>query len=107
MDDVSQQLKEIGRLRAAARRLQGPPREQLIHRVECRNLGNKPKYYLGRPWIEERGPSKAHLMASSPINNFELYLERNKEIIFIVYRTGKTLTAQRYLSFKYAHMTSS
>lgn len=86
MEDASHQLKEISRLRAAARKQQGPPREQVIYSVECRNLGNKRKYYLDQPWVVESGPYNAHLMASSPINNFELYLERNKEIIFLVYR---------------------
>lgn len=86
MEDASHQLKEISRLRAAARKQQGPPREQVIYSVECRNLGNKSKYYLDRPWVVDSGPYNAHLMASSPINNFDLYLERNKEIIFIVYR---------------------
>lgn len=86
MENVSTQLKEIRRLRAVARKQQGPPREQVIHRVECSNLANRSKYYLDQPWVVESGPCNAHLMASSPINNFELYLERNKEIIFIVYR---------------------
>lgn len=86
MDDVSQQLKEISRLRAAARKQQGPPREQVIYRVQCHNWPDDHKYYLDQPWVVESGPFNAHLRGSQPINNFELYLERNKEIIFLVYK---------------------
>lgn len=86
MDEVSEKVKEIDRLRASARRQQGPPRAQIIHRVECRRSTNPDNCFLGQPWVVESGPFDAHLRASQPINNFELYLERNKEIIFIVYK---------------------
>lgn len=86
MDEVSKKVKEIDRLRASTRRQQGPPRAQIVHRVECHKWKNRDNCFLGQPWVVESGPFDAHLRASQPINNFELYLERNKEIIFIVYK---------------------
>ncbi|KAL2284101.1 hypothetical protein FJTKL_09096 [Diaporthe vaccinii] len=86
MDEVSEKVKEIDRLRATARKRQGPPRAQIVHRVECRHWRSDHKYFLDQPWVVETGPFDAHLRGSQPINNFELYLERNKEIVFIVYK---------------------
>ncbi len=65
---------------------QGPPRFQVIHTVHCRNSSAEDRLYLDQPWVVESGPYNAHLRGSQPINNFELYLERNKEIVFIVYK---------------------
>lgn len=86
MDEVSEKLKEIDRLRASSRRQQGPPRAQIIHIVECHKWKTHDNCFIGQPWVVESGPFDAHLRGSQPINNFELYLERNKEIIFIVYK---------------------
>lgn len=86
IDEVSEKVKEIDRLRAAAKKQQGPPRAQIVHRVECHKWRSDHKYFLDQPWVVESGPYDAHLRGSQPINNFELYLERNKEIVFIVYK---------------------
>jgi hypothetical protein len=43
--------------------------------------------YLGDPYIVERGPHNAHVIGSKAITNgLDLYLEKNKDISFIVYR---------------------
>ncbi|KAK7697421.1 hypothetical protein SLS64_013559 [Diaporthe eres] len=86
MVEVAEKVKEIDSLRAAARKQQGPPRAQIVHRVECHKWRSEQKYFLDQPWVVESGPFDTHLRGSQPINNFELYLERNKEIVFIVYK---------------------
>lgn len=86
IEEVSEKVKEIDRLRAAAKKQQGPPRAQIVHRVECHKWRSDHKYFLDEPWVVESGPYDAHLRGSQPINNFELYLERNKEIVLIVYK---------------------
>ncbi|KAG6354986.1 hypothetical protein INS49_004067 [Diaporthe citri] len=86
IDEVSEKVKEIDRLRATAKKQQGPPRAQIVHRVECHKWRSDHKYFLDEPWVVESGPFDAHLRGSQPINNFELYLERNKEIALIVYK---------------------
>lgn len=86
MVEVAEKVKEIDSLRAAARKQQGPPRAQIVHSVECHKWRSEQKYFLDQPWVVESGPFDTHLRGSQPINNFELYLERNKEIAFIVYK---------------------
>ncbi|KAJ4328685.1 hypothetical protein N0V84_000876 [Fusarium piperis] len=59
------------------------PRYQVLYRIECGDsslvTSEKP------PWVVEAGPQSAHLRVSNPISNLELYLERNKDIAFLVY----------------------
>lgn len=62
-----------------------PPSYQIIHRVQCEESNNE-ELYLDAPWIVKSGPHKAHLRGSNTIDNFELHLERNKEIAFIVFK---------------------
>ncbi|KAF4828978.1 ATPase family AAA domain-containing protein 3 [Colletotrichum tropicale] len=66
---------------------QGPPRYEILYKITCfgaRSYG--PRLCLDAPRIVESGPYNAHLQGTHPINNFELHMERNKEITFIVYR---------------------
>ncbi|KAF4886196.1 ATPase family AAA domain-containing protein 3 [Colletotrichum fructicola] len=66
---------------------QGPPRYEILNKITCFGTrSHGPRLYLDAPRIVESGPYDAHLQGSHPINNLELYLERNKEITFIVYR---------------------
>lgn len=77
----------------------GPPRHQVLYRVQCE--GSRLDGYDSvdsesttddgfvtfekPPWLVEHGPHKAHLRGGSLISNLELYLERNKDIAFLVY----------------------
>ncbi|KAM0414538.1 hypothetical protein ACHAPT_013618 [Fusarium lateritium] len=61
-------------------------RFQTIHSVRCGSSRGEDRLYLGQPWVVESGPNNAHLRGSQAIDNFELYLERNKQIVFIVYK---------------------
>lgn len=42
--------------------------------------------FLDEPYIVNSGPQNAHLRGSRSIDNFELHLERNKNISFIAYK---------------------
>ncbi|CCF36483.1 ATPase [Colletotrichum higginsianum] len=63
----------------------GPPRSQVIHRIDCQHEETS-MIYLDEPWPVESGPYHAHLRGSRPVANLELYLERNKNISFLVFR---------------------
>ncbi|KAL4724762.1 hypothetical protein ACLX1H_008208 [Fusarium chlamydosporum] len=77
----------------------GPPRYQVLYRVQC-EVSRLDGYnsvdsesttddafvtFEKPPWVVEYGPHKAHLRGGSHISNLELYLERNKDIAFLVY----------------------
>ncbi|QPC72221.1 hypothetical protein HYE68_002973 [Fusarium pseudograminearum] len=64
----------------------GPPRYEIIHSVRCEQSRTEGRLYLDQPWVVETGPNDAHLRGSQPILNFELFLERNKEIVFVIYK---------------------
>ncbi|KKP07337.1 ATPase [Trichoderma harzianum] len=82
---ASQNLKEFEILKSKGTEKLGPPRFQIIHSVYCHATGDKPQLYLEQPWAVEDGPL-LHLRGSKAINNFDLFLERNKEIAFIIYK---------------------
>lgn len=42
--------------------------------------------YLEEPWTVNAGPYHSHLRGSQQVNNMELYLERNKDVGFIVFK---------------------
>ncbi|KAH7464081.1 hypothetical protein FOMA001_g17905 [Fusarium oxysporum f. sp. matthiolae] len=78
-------LRESESLKRKASDKQGPPRVQVINKIECRTE-NTYRIYLDEPWLVENGPYQAHLRCSRSIENLELYLERNKDIICLAYR---------------------
>lgn len=86
MDSAKKKLHEHEQLRSKALAHQGPPMGRVIHTVHCYNSRAERRLYLDQPWVVESGPFNAHLRGSQPISNLELYLERNREVIFIVYR---------------------
>ncbi|KAF4984482.1 hypothetical protein FZEAL_330 [Fusarium zealandicum] len=55
-------------------------------RIRCANSKAEDKLYLDPPWVVESGPYDAHLRGSRAVQNLELYLERNKEVAFIIYK---------------------
>ncbi|KAG5806366.1 hypothetical protein H9Q74_009100 [Fusarium xylarioides] len=78
-------LRESESLKRLAFSNQGPPRVQIINRINCRDSGEN-GLYLDEPWLVENGPYRAHLRCSRLVDNLELYLERNKDIVCIAYR---------------------
>ncbi|EGU88897.1 hypothetical protein FOXB_00555 [Fusarium oxysporum f. sp. conglutinans Fo5176] len=86
MDKAAKTLKEAEQMKARYEARRGPPRYEIIHSVRCEQSRMEGKLYLDQPWVVESGPNKAHLRGSQPILNFELFLERNKEAVFVVYK---------------------
>ncbi|KAF5253481.1 hypothetical protein FANTH_1552 [Fusarium anthophilum] len=86
MGKAAKALKEAEQTKARYKARQGPPRYEVIHSVHYEQSKMEDKQYLDRPWVVESGPNNAHLRGSQPILNFELFLERNKEVVFIVYK---------------------
>ncbi|KAK4085061.1 uncharacterized protein Triagg1_51 [Trichoderma aggressivum f. europaeum] len=84
---ASQNLKELEVLRSQVTEKLGPPRSQIIYSVHCHAAGerNNNQLFLEQPWAVEDGP-RVHLRGSKAINNFDLFLERNKEIAFVIYK---------------------
>ncbi|PNP50397.1 hypothetical protein THARTR1_08924 [Trichoderma harzianum] len=84
---ASQNLKELEILRSQVTEKLGPPRSQIIHSVHCHAAGDRinNQLFLEQPWAVEDGP-RVHLRGGKAINNFDLFLERNKEIAFIIYK---------------------
>jgi hypothetical protein len=82
----TEKLAEVERLRARAMAQQGDPRCEILYRVRCNEVRGSDTLFLDKPTIIESGPHDAHLRGNNQIRNFELFLERNKEVIFIVYR---------------------
>lgn len=67
----------------------GPLRYQVIHCVFCddKTDGNVGRVmYLEQPWTVQAGRHRAHLRGSQQVSNMELYLERNKDVGFIVFQ---------------------
>ena len=61
------------------------PHYEIIHRVRCAAEADT-YLYLEEPYIVNSGPQNAHLRGSQVIDNFDLFLERNKTISFIAYK---------------------
>jgi hypothetical protein len=60
---------------------------QVIYRTFCFESGSPVSgLYLDSPWVVSSGPQGAHLRASAEIDHLELYLERHKELQFVVYK---------------------
>ncbi|KAF4339550.1 AAA family ATPase [Fusarium beomiforme] len=80
-------------------RHESPPRHQVLYRIRCDESrldddrsddSENPTdegytIFENPPWVVEYGPHKTHLRGGSPISSLELYLERNKDIAFLVY----------------------
>lgn len=82
---ASAKLKEAERVKNQSAIQQGPLRCQVIHRVTCANNGER-VMYLEEPWTVHVGPYRSHLRGGQQVGNMELYLERNKDVSFLVLR---------------------
>ncbi|KAK0624599.1 hypothetical protein B0T17DRAFT_530561 [Bombardia bombarda] len=85
LEAASAKLAEAERLKKQSLHHKGPPVHVVINRVSCQDTGED-GLYLDAPWMVESGPYNAHLRVSQRIRNLEVYLERNKDVSFIVYR---------------------
>ena len=86
LETTAERLEECESLRTIALGQKGPPRVQVLHKIECQRSGDEWSLYLDEPWVVKGGPREAHLRSSKEVDNLDLYLERNKEIVYIVYR---------------------
>ncbi|KAJ0163707.1 hypothetical protein CTA2_2540 [Colletotrichum tanaceti] len=85
LEDTEGKLRDAERLRYQYAADPGPPRSQVMHRIDCQQEETS-MVYLDEPWPVESGPYHSHLRGSRPVANLELYLERNKNISFLVFR---------------------
>ncbi|KAH7151005.1 hypothetical protein DER46DRAFT_628894 [Fusarium sp. MPI-SDFR-AT-0072] len=100
LDSAFEELKESrSRQHVQDNCLHGPPRHQVLYRIRCE--GSRLNHddsedsesttdegyttFEKPPWVVEYGPHKAHSRGGSHISSLDLYLERNKDIAFLVY----------------------
>lgn len=62
------------------------PRCQVIYGIRCHDGHPRTRLHLEEPWVAPTGPYMSHLRSGQPIRNFELFLERGKDISFLVYK---------------------
>ncbi|KAF2999956.1 hypothetical protein E8E14_003520 [Neopestalotiopsis sp. 37M] len=86
LDETSDTLREIEHLRKQASAQSDPPRSQIVHEITCHYSRSEQGVFLDPPTVVNYGPHDAHARSSRRITNMELFLERNKEITFLVYR---------------------
>ncbi|KAK3393535.1 hypothetical protein B0H63DRAFT_554892 [Podospora didyma] len=70
---------------ASKQKQASPPVPAIIYKIRCQAETTE-GLFLGEPFLSESGPHNAHLRGSKAINNLEVYLERNKNVSFTVYR---------------------
>ena len=73
LQDKAQQFEEIQQARF-------PQRYQILYRIG--DVHSSPIYLDHPEWV----PGSPHIRSGTRLQNFDLYLERNKDISFIVYR---------------------
>ncbi|KAI0813925.1 hypothetical protein GGR55DRAFT_487166 [Xylaria sp. FL0064] len=100
LDELDTVLTELVELRRLSSRQLAPPKApdfQVINRVRCQQSDDD-ELYLDVPWVVNSGPYEMHLRGSNKIHNFELHLERNKEMTFLVFREFECC-GQRSMNF--------
>lgn len=85
LQTASAKLKEAERVKHQSKMHRGPPRYQVIHGVFCESSKTH-VMYLEQPWTVHGGRGRFHLRGSKQVSNMELYLERNKDVCFLVLR---------------------
>lgn len=83
--DTERKLMDAERLKYQYTADPGPPLSQVVYTIDCQ-LERRSMIYLDEPWPVESGPHHSHLRGSRAVANLELYLERNKNISFLVFR---------------------
>jgi len=84
LQTASVRMEEAERVKQNPATHQGPPRYEVIHRVHCAFGGYA--MYLEQPWVVSSSLFRSHLRGSQQLSNTELYLERNKDVVFLVVR---------------------
>ena len=83
--------------------LQAPPRYQILYRIQrgehAQQRSSEQKYeekypFFDHPEFVSGQGSASHIRCKLPLTNFDLYLEKNKDISFIVYRNFDTESAR-------------
>jgi len=86
LDHAAEELEEFKRLAADKfERHHRPPNYQVIHRVRCAN-NRQVHRYVEEPFVVKSGRRGHHLRGTESILDFDLYIEKDKSISFIVYR---------------------
>lgn len=85
LQTASAKMKEVERMVQETATHHITPRHQVIHRVHC-TAGEEQVLYLEEPWVVHADPYRSHLRGSQQVSNMELYLERNKDVSFLVFR---------------------
>lgn len=80
---VEEAERVLQNLKSAA--LQDPLRYQIVHHVTCSD-SYVSVMYMEEPRVIHAGSSRSHLSGSEPVSNMQLYLERNKDVSFLVHR---------------------
>ncbi|KAF4636197.1 hypothetical protein G7Y89_g1892 [Cudoniella acicularis] len=97
LESASEKLEELERLTAVE---DDPrdlvPRYQVIHRVRCAN-DRQVQRYVKEPFAVKSGQQGYHLRSTESILDFDLYLERNKAISFVVYKDYRCCDPQPQL----------
>ena len=84
LQEASDKLAEVERLRALTLSQSGPPRSEVIHLVSCHEAGGQePISYLEEPHVVERGPRHAHLTGGRVIHNHGLFLEQTSAVFLV------------------------
>lgn len=71
-------------------------RYQVVYRIRCHQTSSRPRLYLQEPWLPGNDPLSSHLRSDQPIRNFELFLEREKDISFLVYKNFQCCGGYQY-----------
>ena len=91
-EDLQKLQKYIEQLRESIKSRAAPSKYKTIYRIQRSELDeyqyNKDRstLFFDHPeWVRGRG-TESHTKSKQPLTNFELYLEKNKDISFIVYK---------------------
>lgn len=82
---ADENLREVEHLRKLVDKRQESPRSEVIYVVHCQDNGET--HYHDEPRILGSGPYHDHRQGNTPVRNLELFLERYKEVAFLVCRT--------------------
>lgn len=85
LQTASARMKEAERMEQNPTTDEDPLRCQVIHRVFCAAIGER-TIYLDQPQRVHSGPHNSHLVGAKKISHVKLYLERHKNVIFLVHR---------------------
>lgn len=111
--DLRKLQEYIGLLQESIQSRPAPSRYQIIYRIQRSELvkhrNNKHSYeelstlFFDHPeWVRGQG-TESHIKSNLPLTNFELYLEKNKDVSFIVYQTFTELDGDNNGSDRTAH----